>query len=357
MSIIRKIWLDCILVVGLAVTPVFRDIVGGILSGNNLSAILNSLPAIHIGIESAFMAVVGIGLSWFRHRQRWALNTNRQLAVRVARRTEEIRITQHTAIEALAALCEYNDTDTGDHIRRIREYVRLLGQWMQSHSRYSAYLSRRPDYVAELATASMLHDIGKTAIPGGILSKQGPLTDDEYEIMKTHTTVAGELFLKANQEFIEKTGRDSYLALARDIAFYHHERWDGGGYPKGLAGEKIPLCARIVAVADVYDALTSRRPYKAPWTHEDAMAEIVRGGGSQFDPSVVDAFKSQHHRFEAIAIAMRPEAEDGRQSAPLPASAVAALAVPTVTPQASEPPSSQSPPAAASRQAITVPTE
>jgi HD-GYP domain-containing protein (c-di-GMP phosphodiesterase class II) len=149
--------------------------------------------------------------------------------------------------------------------------------------------------------ASLLHDIGKVAIPPEILTKPGRLTDEEFDLMKTHTTIAGEMFGKANKVFVDSFKKDSYLALARDIAFYHHEHWNGKGYPNGLKGESIPLSARIVAVADVYDALISKRPYKEPWSHQDAVNEITKDSGEQFDPIVIEAFINQSDKFNEIS--------------------------------------------------------
>lgn len=142
----------------------------------------------------------------------------------------------------------------------------------------------------ELALASILHDIGKTSVPVEILSKQGKLTDEEFEIVSEHTKVAGTVLNLGNEIFINEFGKDSYLALAADVALYHHEKWDGTGYPLGVCGEEIPLSARIVALADVYDALRSKRPYKDPWPHEKAMELIKSESGKHFDPVIVDAF-------------------------------------------------------------------
>ncbi|HCD72540.1 MAG TPA: metal-dependent phosphohydrolase, partial [Thermovirga lienii] len=146
-----------------------------------------------------------------------------------------------------------------------------------------------------------LHDIGKTAVPYEILTKPGKLTPEEYRAMQKHTIIAGEVIEAANKEFRDKFGVDSYLALARDIALYHHEKWNGKGYPYGLSGQDIPLAARIVALADVYDALRSKRPYKEPWSHEDAMREIIRQSGEHFDPVIVEAFIELEDRFCEIS--------------------------------------------------------
>ncbi len=221
-----------------------------------------------------------------------------ELARQVKERTKEIRVTQQSSIEALAQLAEYFDVDTGQHLDRIQRYVRLL---TLSLGNKSGYLQNRPGYCDEIVLAAVLHDVGKTAIAREILIKPGPLTDDEFNEMKMHTIIGGEVLGKANDIFVKTFAKDSYLALASDIALYHHERWDGNGYPRGLSGEEIPLSARIVAVADVYDALRSRRPYKEAWTHMAAINEIFELRGHQFDPDIIDAFVQCIDEYEIIS--------------------------------------------------------
>jgi response regulator RpfG family c-di-GMP phosphodiesterase len=223
------------------------------------------------------------------------------LQKQVVEQTYEIKVTQKTSIEALATLAEYNDTDTGNHLKRIQEFVSLLATHLRDDSPYSSYFDGRPGYIDDLVLASLLHDIGKTAIPTSILTKPGKLTDEEFELMKKHTTVAGEMLEKANRLFADEFGKDSYLALARDIAYYHHEKWNGRGYPRGMSGESIPLSARIVATADVYDALISKRPYKGPWSHKDAAKEIEKESGQHFDPVVIDVFTALSDKFEVLS--------------------------------------------------------
>ncbi len=219
----------------------------------------------------------------------------------VSNQTYEIRITQRTSIESLATLAEYNDKDTGAHLKRLQGFVRLLAAYLRDNSPYSTYLKKRPSYIDELSLASLLHDIGKIAIPTHILTKPGRFTDEEFELMKNHTTVAGEMLEKANSLFRKEFGKDSYLALARDIAYYHHEKWNGQGYPGGLSGDSIPLSARIVALADVYDALTSKRSYKEAWPHEDAVKEIKKESGQHFDHNVVEAFVALSDKFKELS--------------------------------------------------------
>jgi len=294
-NILRVIEWKIVLI--LAVVPILREMIMGFFFSHHGRPFASSKDIIHTSFESLFMVLIGVAISWIRFRRSEVLHQKELLEEMVTQRTEEIRLTQQTSIEALATLSEYHDTDTGDHIRRIRKYVQIMANYLKEHSDYADYLSQRPDYVEDLSLAAILHDIGKNAVPERILSKPGKLTPEEFEVVKSHTTIAGEIFKTSNQLFVDRYGNDSYLALARDIAFYHHERWDGHGYPKGLRGEDIPLSARIVALADVYDALTSSRPYKEPWSHEDAVAEISKGRGTQFDPRIVDAFLANEKAF------------------------------------------------------------
>ena len=151
-------------------------------------------------------------------------------------------------------------------------------------------------YISLVVTLSSLHDIGKVAIPDAILHKPGKLTDGEFSVMKSHTTIGGQLL----DEIYQSTGA-AQLRIARDIVLYHHERFDGTGYPHGLAGEKIPLSARLVALADVYDALTSKRCYKAAFSHERAQDIIISEKGRHFDPLLVDCFERRHEDFQSVA--------------------------------------------------------
>lgn len=289
----------------LSIVPIMRELIMGFLFSHHGTPLATQKDSIHTLFETLFMIGVGVVISSIRFNHRMVERQKEVLEKMVANRTEEIRLTQQASIEALATLSEYHDNDTGDHIHRIRSFVRILAQWLKDHSIYGDYLNQRPDYVEDLSLAAILHDIGKNAIPANILAKPGKLTASEYDLMKTHTSVAGEIFQKANQIFVDRFEKDSYLALARDIAHYHHEHWDGKGYPQGLCGEDIPLSARIVALADVYDALTSKRPYKEPWSHEDAAKEIIKGNGTHFDPVIVKAFQANENVFSDISKNMR----------------------------------------------------
>lgn len=201
----------------------------------------------------------------------------------------------HIAIFALAKLAESRDPETGLHLDRIREYCLLLGNCLLKRPGYDKRLSVRD--LEMIYYTSPLHDIGKVGVPDAILRKPGALDHDEFEIMKTHSIIGGKTLGQALAQYPGAL----FLKTARDIAFWHHERYDGTGYPHGLAGEDIPLCARIVALADVYDALTSKRPYKKAFPHEEARRFIVDQRGRHFDPDLVDAFLAAESAFAEIA--------------------------------------------------------
>ncbi len=204
-------------------------------------------------------------------------------------------------IFSMAKLAEYRSEETGFHLERVYHYNRILSRRL---SRNHPELSLSIGMADEIAIVSALHDIGKVAIPDHILHKPGKLTRDEFEVMKSHTAIGGKLI----REIHAKTG-SSYLRVAYETAMHHHERWDGAGYPAGLKGEEIPLSARIMALSDVYDAMTSRRSYKAPFSHETARNLIVEGKGRQFDPKIVDAFLSQEDRWLAVKKRFQDEPE------------------------------------------------
>jgi putative two-component system response regulator len=195
----------------------------------------------------------------------------------------------------LAKLTESRDIETGMHLERIREYCRILSQELSSWEKYSDEIDG--EYVQLLYLTSPLHDIGKIGIPDRVLLKPGPLTPDEFEIMKQHTTIGGKTLLAATQAHPEAR----FLAMARDIAFTHHERYDGLGYPFGLKGSEIPLCGRLTALPDVYDALTLQRVYKRKYSHDEARKIILEGIGTQFDPDVGEAFLRREHDILKIA--------------------------------------------------------
>ncbi len=212
-----------------------------------------------------------------------------QVRVRAAERVLALD-TRDLTIFVLAKLAESRDTDTGLHLERVRLYARLLADDL------SESIESEPDFVKLIYQTSPLHDIGKVGIPDSILMKPGRLTPDEFEIMKTHTTIGSRTLEAAASEYPDV----AFLQTARDVALTHHERIDGGGYPNGLRGDQIPWSGRIVAVADVYDALTSKRAYKPPFSHECAKAAIVAESGRHFDPHVVNAFLRNEGAFISI---------------------------------------------------------
>jgi adenylate cyclase len=218
------------------------------------------------------------------------------LEERSSRRQAQLLVaTQDVTIRSLAALTESRDTETGLHIDRTSHYVRALAEQLRRHPRYRNVLST--ETIDELFRVAPLHDIGKVGVRDSVLQKPGPLTDEEFEEIKQHT-IYGRQAMEAAEE---RLGHNSFLRRALEIAYSHHERWDGSGYPEGLAGEDIPLSARLMALADAYDALTSRRPYKSPYSHEKAAAILREGRGTHFAPDVVDAFIAVEDEFTRIA--------------------------------------------------------
>ncbi|MDO5563497.1 MAG: HD domain-containing phosphohydrolase [Synergistaceae bacterium] len=202
---------------------------------------------------------------------------------------------QDNTIISFANVVESRDGNTGGHIRRTAAYVKVIADALSKNPKYAATLT--PEYRQRLVKSAPLHDIGKISIPDAVLNKNGKLTDAEFGIIKTHPAVG----LKMLREIMSGIDGDNYLSDAIDMAFCHHEKWDGSGYPNGLAGDEIPLSARIMAVADVFDALVSKRSYKEPFTLDKAEDIIIEGSGTHFDPDVVEAFKSVTDKIEAIA--------------------------------------------------------
>jgi len=221
---------------------------------------------------------------------------NAFLESEVKRRTQEVEVVQDVTILALASLAESRDNETGNHIRRTQNYVLALANDLRRHPRFRGALDDKT--IEMLYKSAPLHDIGKVGIPDAILLKPGKLTAEEFEIIKTHTTI-GRDAIAAAEKLIE--GPSTFLRLAREIAHYHQEKWDGSGYPEGLRGDAIPISARLMALADVYDALISRRVYKPPFPHEKAVSIITEGRGKHFDPDVVDAFLGIQGHFRSIA--------------------------------------------------------
>lgn len=223
-----------------------------------------------------------------------AVRTNDMIR-RIRERTDELSHTRDVTILTLASLAETRDNETGAHILRTQRYVKALAEQLRTHPRFSAALDE--ETIDLLYKSAPLHDIGKVGIPDAILLKPGKLTDEEFAIMKGHAQIGADALAIA-----EKTlGANSFLRVAREISLTHHEKWDGSGYPAGLHGDAIPVSGRLMAVADVYDALISKRVYKPAFSHEKAMTIIREGRGRHFDPDVVDAMNAIEATFQQIA--------------------------------------------------------
>ena len=230
-------------------------------------------------------------------------NHSKNLEKMVSQRTEEVMKTQRATIFALSSLADARDSETGDHLERIRNYSVLLMQLYcleENHPEINARLLR------DLYDSSVLHDIGKVGIPDYILLKKGSLTEEEFDIMKKHTVIGYDALKKASEDL----GSDFFLNMAMDIILYHHERWDGAGYPYQLKGDDIPLSARIISIADVYDALTSRRPYKEAFSHDEAIRIMTTEDG-KYDPELFDIFIKNADKFNRIRMEFSEERTGG----------------------------------------------
>ena len=218
------------------------------------------------------------------------------LRAEVARQTQMVRAVQDATVLAMASLAETRDSDTGNHIRRTQFYVRALALKLRDHPRFQGFLTE--DMIDLLFKTAPLHDIGKVGIPDRILLKPGRFTPEEFEIMKTHTTLGRNAIEHAEAALSVPV---EFLTVAKQIAYGHQEKWDGSGYPEGVGGDDIPIPARLMAVADVYDALISRRVYKDGMPHEKAVGIIREGAGTHFDPDIVEAFLAIEGEFRGIA--------------------------------------------------------
>ena len=221
---------------------------------------------------------------------------NVYLESEVRQRTAELSAIQDVTIMAMASLAETRDSDTGNHIRRTQYYVRALAETLRTQARFAAALDDKT--IETLFKSAPLHDIGKVGIPDRILLKPGRFEPHEFEIMKTHTTLGRDAIQRAEDQLGMQV---DFLRVAKEIALSHQEKWDGSGYPQGLAGDAIPVSARLMAVADVYDALISRRVYKEGMPHDKAVRIITEGRGNHFDPDIVDAFLQIQDTIVAIA--------------------------------------------------------
>ncbi len=223
---------------------------------------------------------------------------NVNLEKTVEERTRELKLAQDVTIESLAALGEKRDNETGYHIHRTKHYVKLLAEHLREHPRFTSFLN--DENIDLIVRSTPLHDIGKIGVPDSILLNPGKLTQEEFNEMKKHTIYGNGALVKA--EII--AGTTSFLKFAKEISYSHHEKWDGSGYPEGLIGEEIPISARLMAIADVYDALVSRRRYKPAICHEEAFLIITEGDGrtspTHFDPDILQAFIELQYEFKNI---------------------------------------------------------
>jgi len=218
----------------------------------------------------------------------------------VAKKTSEVTKTYESTLEVLATIIEYRNLESGTHIRRTTLLTEILVSKMLKTEKFKAALEALN--IPSLIKASALHDIGKIGIPDGILLKPGKLTNDEFNMIKTHTTVGSHIIDSIAENLPDN---DQYLKYAKDICHYHHERWDGNGYPTGLSKEEIPLAARIISIVDVYDALVSPRCYKDPFSHDVSMGIIKDGRGTQFDPDIIDLIDEVAEAFKEVEEAHR----------------------------------------------------
>jgi putative two-component system response regulator len=230
---------------------------------------------------------------------------NEILEERVLERTSQLSELQDVAMVAMGALAESRDPETGNHIRRTQRYVKVLATEVAKHEKYKVFLT--PEVITSLYKSAPLHDIGKVGIEDSILLKPGKLTDEEFDEMKKHTTYGRDAIAAAETSI---DSADNFLIFAKEIAYSHQEKWDGSGYPEGLAGENIPLSARLMAVADVYDALISKRVYKPAFSHEKAVSIITEGRGSHFEALLVDCFLNIADKFDQVAKGFADKEDD-----------------------------------------------
>lgn len=246
------------------------------------------------------LAIQG-GTLWLGLERLQAVSRRRQADsdARAERHREDLQRTQRAVMYGLAHLSESRDPATGEHLRRMKHLARVLAEALQSHPNYRAVVT--PEFVKQIEISAMLHDIGKVGISDAILLKPGKLTAVERQEIQQHPLISSQCLRRIE----EKLGSANFLEMAHEIALYHHERWDGLGYPFGRRGETIPLSARIVAIADVYDALVSERVYKPAFPHDQCVSMIREGAGTQFDPELVKVFLSIERRFADVSDRIR----------------------------------------------------
>ncbi len=234
-------------------------------------------------------------------------NQNSFLETMVKKRTFQIENIQNVTIRMAASLAETRDNETGDHIKRTQKYVAAFLNMLSEENLYPEYINE--ESIDLMIKSAPLHDIGKIGVADKILLKPGKLTNEEFDEMKKHTIYGNESLLRAEEEIKD----ESFLRFAREIAYTHHEKWDGSGYPEGVSGDEIPLSGRIMAIADVYDALISKRVYKPPFTHSKAVSIINEGKGHHFDPVLIECFGKIEESFRQIALEY-VESDDEREA-------------------------------------------
>ena len=277
--------------------------VAGILTGYSLAIMLLGAKLVRQILTSQEQALIQITEGYYDSRLPAAQNDELGAIARMTNQMvdslqsaqDEIQMTRDVAIVSIAALAESRDNETGEHILRTQEYVKALAFQLAKHAKHSDLLTL--DYIDLLHKSAPLHDVGKVGIPDSVLLKPGKLTDEEFEVMKGHVQIGADALSIAEK----RMGESSFLTLAREIALTHHEKWNGSGYPNALKKEEIPLSGRLMALADVYDALTTKRVYKPAFSHEEAKLIILQDKGKHFDPEVVDAFLAIEEEFKAIA--------------------------------------------------------
>ncbi len=258
--------------------------------GRTLTYSLSRVPG-----ESTVL-IAGDEITELKRLERALRRANDTLEQRVNVRTFELLLTRDVTIMSLATLAEARDQETGEHLERTRSFVRALGEALRGHRGFADELDS-DEAIDLLYRSAPLHDVGKVGIPDAILLKPGKLTEEETAVMRRHPIIGGDAMHWAE----ERLGSNSFLRFARQIAYHHHEKWDGSGYPYALSGDEIPVAARLMALADVYDALRSRRRYKEPFDHPRAREMIVAQRGKHFDPAVVDAFVDREAEFVRVA--------------------------------------------------------
>jgi putative two-component system response regulator len=237
---------------------------------------------------------------------------------RPERRADPTRSAMAVALFAMASLTETRDSDSDGHILRVQNYLQVLAKRLSPHPRFTARLTE--DYIEDLVRSAPLYDMGTIGIPDRILLKPGRLTPREYEIMQTHTTIAYESIVRAEQTLGLHAEQ---LQLVKELVHSHHEKWDGSGYPRGLSGDAIPVSARLLAIADVYDALISDKVYKSGVSHEKAVGILFQGRDSHFDPDMVDVFMDIEAEFNAIAQTYADSEQDMQKKIDYMANAIA----------------------------------